>query len=272
MRQSGGHRQLHWYSDESVGDHPQCEEAIRPDEAPEPDAGSPADGLGPAETLFDAIAAASANGISLMPRGAAINEGLAHFLPDVQILALTAMWGVTFCSLSLSTQSTPSKPLSALSVTRALRTVLLAVLRLRSIMASAASRSAVLVALVSSQSTTSPLLFSKSAWPIKQRRLWELIAYRLIPLFQTFVMTRASHPLVNPYLAAVKQLEHSSGKKSLQMLPMALQSSSVVLAAVARRCALSLAKAISMGLRSGLKGGRNRSQTPRARMAFSARS
>lgn len=36
------------------------------------------------------------------------------------------------------------------------------------------------------------------------------------------------------------------------MLPMALQSSSMVLAAAARSCALSFAKAISMGFRSGL--------------------
>ena len=38
----------------------------------------------------------------------------------------------------------------------------------------------------------------------------------------------------------------------MQMSPMALQSSSIVLAAAARKQALSLEKAISMGLRSGL--------------------
>ena len=63
---------------------------------------------------------------------------------------------------------------------------------------------------------------------------------------------RASCVHLSPYPAALKKLRHSSGLKRLQMSPMACQSSSTVLAARARRWALSLENAISIGFRSGL--------------------
>lgn len=67
-----------------------------------------------------------------------------------------------------------------------------------------------------------------------------------------FEQPRASCVHLSPYPAALKKLRHSSGLKRLQMSPMACQSSSTVLAARARRWALSLENAISIGFRSGL--------------------
>ena len=43
-----------------------------------------------------------------------------------------------------------------------------------------------------------------------------------------------------------------------------------VRAPIRRRCALSLENAISMGLRSGLYGGKNKNQHPALRIAFAA--
>src|SRR5580704_12375409 len=51
---------------------------------------------------------------------------------------------------------------------------------------------------------------------------------------------------------------------------MAFQRASMVRTALARRWALSFAKAISIGLRSGLQGGRNKTRAPLSRMAFLA--
>jgi len=47
------------------------------------------------------------------------------------------------------------------------------------------------------------------------------------------------------------------------MLPTARQRSSIVLVPMRLRCAFSFEKAISIGLRSGLYGGRKRNQAPR---------
>ena len=80
----------------------------------------------------------------------------------------------------------------------------------------------------------------------------KLHASGLSELVRVALAARASCVHLSPYPAALKKLRHSSGLKRLQMSPMACQSSSTVLAARARRWALSLENAISIGFRSGL--------------------
>ena len=64
--------------------------------------------------------------------------------------------------------------------------------------------------------------------------------------------------------------QHSCGSNRSQILPSASNKASKVPAPIRRRCALRLAKAISIGLRSGLSAGRNRNQQPRCLRASAA--
>ena len=70
------------------------------------------------------------------------------------------------------------------------------------------------------------------------------------------------------------KFRHSCGSNRSQILPSVLPSASnkasKVLAPIRRRCALRLAKAISIGLRSGLSAGRNRNRQPRCLRASAA--
>lgn len=66
------------------------------------------------------------------------------------------------------------------------------------------------------------------------------------------------------YPAAAKQFSHSFGLKASMASAMALLRSAFVRAAALRSRALSFEKAISMGLKSGLQGGRYSSLTPTA--------
>jgi hypothetical protein len=77
---SGCCGQQFWSSDEVVGDHLEYEEALGLGEIPEFQFGKPADGLGPAETFFDALAATLADLIARVPGCAAIDSGLAELV------------------------------------------------------------------------------------------------------------------------------------------------------------------------------------------------
>ena len=74
---SGRWCQEFWYPDEVVGDHLEGEETFGLGEAPEFELCGAAYGFGPAEALLDALAAALADLIALVPGGTAIDGGLA---------------------------------------------------------------------------------------------------------------------------------------------------------------------------------------------------
>ena len=66
------------------------------------------------------------------------------------------------------------------------------------------------------------------------------------------------------------KFQHSCGSNRSQILPGASNKASKVPAPIRRRCALRLAKAISIGLRSGLQAGKNRNRQPRCLRASAA--
>lgn len=70
------------------------------------------------------------------------------------------------------------------------------------------------------------------------------------------IVPRAFSDQSASYLAAAKQLAPSVGVKVSRMRPMVRQRSSRVRSAALRSIAFSLAKACSIGLKSGLQGGR----------------
>jgi len=107
--------------------------------------------LRPAEHLLDPLPFTLTDLVALMASRAAIDRAARR-------VVFWAMCGVTFLMRSSSTNAAASYPLSAPSVMRELPPM-------RSIIASAASRSAVPVANVNSASMTKPLRFSVNACP-----------------------------------------------------------------------------------------------------------